>query len=447
MKKIDYLIAGLIIFSGLLIRFQTLRDNFAFSGDEEIAAFASRQILFDHKLTLIGPEASVGRIFVGPAIVYLQALIYWFFKMNPWGIAYFATLFSGLTMSLLYYTAVTVFSKPTAQTALLLYAFLPRIINYDRLAWNLNTLMFTALVVFLSLYKIRSQFSKKTWYFILGAAAGFGFHLHPQAFLFLPTVFLIFCFWQRNLKLKFVGYFFISFLISISPLILFDLRHDFFNLRGILSFFGKNSFPSAGFTFYHLRSITVFLQEVSQTFLIPFYLFTVLLIGFAFLMAKDRLRFLFLCWLSVPVIFFGFYQKRLPAYYFLYTLPVILLYFANVLVKAVRFRWRITFTAFLFLFICLQQNILTAISRENPHGLKYKTEVVQEILAKSSVREKSKILISGNDVDGYRYLFWYLAPKYNKKFEDLEIYYLWMNVRDYNYEIKSSEGGISWQSL
>src|SRR3989344_4140977 len=75
-----------IFLFGFFLRAQeTISGNFLFLLDSGRDMMEVKKIVFDHKLTLIGPYTSLGGVFQGPLFYYLLAIPTALFEGNPWG--------------------------------------------------------------------------------------------------------------------------------------------------------------------------------------------------------------------------------------------------------------------------------------------------------------------------------------------------------------------------
>lgn len=222
-----------VIVLGVLFRMWRLPELFHFTYDEEIIALIGKRIWINQHVPLIGG--------VTPMHVHLAPYFYWvsgFFlllsRLDPlgWGVA--AALLSGLTMCVLYLVGKQFFDKTAGLFAVLIYSssFFQNI--FDRHWWGLA---WNGLISLLTLYSLFQMSQKRYRYtFLLALVLAYGFHTDPSTlilhlFVLFSVVFLKIQIPRKTWVLA-VGLYLLSFL----PLVIFDVRHDFANSRGIFQF-------------------------------------------------------------------------------------------------------------------------------------------------------------------------------------------------------------------
>ncbi len=174
-------------------------------------------------------------------------------------------------------------------------------------------------------------------------------------FLFLYPVVFLWLVLHKELRTDISGYLRIiaGCLVGLSPMILFELRHDFSNTRGIIAFLttGKDTgfemfrfFPTVSFVYERLFARLLFrlpdelqLAQLPQQVRIGWESIGVLAsIGMALYMlvvfwktpdcGKKRSFGLMLLWVTITTGFFGLYRKNIYDYYFgiLFAFPFVL---------------------------------------------------------------------------------------------------------------------------
>jgi len=111
--KGNYLLL-LILFLAALLRFYHLADYLQFLGDQGRDVLVVKQMIVDHKWTLLGPNASVGGFFTGPIYYYFMVPFLWLFNLDPVGPAVMAGFFGLGTIVLLYLFCRDLFGQKTA---------------------------------------------------------------------------------------------------------------------------------------------------------------------------------------------------------------------------------------------------------------------------------------------------------------------------------------------
>lgn len=175
--QLEFFILFLILFTASFFRFYKIPEFFYFISDSGRDAQAAFKIIVDHKLTLVGPRASVAGFFLGPFYFYLISLPFWLFKLDPIGLAYFSSFLGVLTVFLIYLLGKQLFDSRVSLIAAFLYAVSPIIVNYSRMAWNpspvpIFTILFLLCLVFFQKTK------KSLWLWSMWAVFGLGVQLH-----------------------------------------------------------------------------------------------------------------------------------------------------------------------------------------------------------------------------------------------------------------------------
>lgn len=144
------LIAILII--GAYLRLYRISEYLTFLGDEGRDVLIVKRMIVDGKWTLLGPTASVGGFYMGPAYYYFMAPFLWLFRLDPVGPAIMVALVGVLTIGLVYVLGCQIYNRYAGIVAASLYAVSPVIISYSRSSWNPNIVpFFASLLILLSL--------------------------------------------------------------------------------------------------------------------------------------------------------------------------------------------------------------------------------------------------------------------------------------------------------
>lgn len=240
--RIEIIIVCLILLAASFLRFYRLPEYMTFLGDEGRDALVIKAMLVEHNLPFIGPPTSVGNIYLGPLYYYMMAVPMAVFWLNPVAAAGMVATIGVATVFLIYYLARQWFGILPAVLSALLYAISPVIILHSRSSWNPNPAPFFALLMVLGFYKSR-QSKDYRWLVLSGAALAAAIQMHYLALILIP-IFATLWLFERIKKRGELKHFLlgtvmakIAFLTLILPLILFDLKHDFLNLRAIFSLF------------------------------------------------------------------------------------------------------------------------------------------------------------------------------------------------------------------
>lgn len=255
-KIIIILLIGCFFF----LRLYKIEQRINFSMDQGLFLLRSWDIYQNKEITLIGPTTSIivhGRqFFQGPLIYYSLILLMLISNWNIIAAACFLVFFNFLALVVLYIAAEKIFNKKIAVITAIFYIFLPVTINFSNFLWNPNFLLIlTPFFIFLG---AKSLIYKKWWnYLIWGILGGICFQFHFQFALILLFTFLFLIFKKQNIKN--IGWFISGALVGYSPLLIFDLRNNFYNIKTILEWLKFGGDEKFGFQIYYFLSFVPFI--------------------------------------------------------------------------------------------------------------------------------------------------------------------------------------------
>lgn len=218
----------LIFLAANIVRFLYFPDNVYFSFDQARDSFTSLGIL-KGDLKIVGPPSFLNdKIFPGPLIFYLYALIY-FFDKSPEVASAFFRIWNSLGIFLVFFIGSILFNRRTGIIAAIFFAF-----SYEQSQYSLflshQPLAVISILLFylgLSLY----LFQKKPWgllFTTLGLGLSMQFH---YGYIFLAAVLityaLIFRERIKSLQIKWIFISLLVFITTISTFILAELKYHF----------------------------------------------------------------------------------------------------------------------------------------------------------------------------------------------------------------------------
>lgn len=352
-KIILLLIAILLV--GAFLRLYKISDYMTFLGDEGRDVLIVKQMIVDHKFTLLGPTASVGGFFLGPIYYYFMLPFLWLWQLDPTGPAVMVALFGTATIYLVYLLGKEFFSEKTGLIAAGLYAASPLVIAYSRSSWNPNPMPFFSAMTLFCLYKGLMKKSKSLL-FSSGVFLGITMQLHYLA-VFLVVIMITYVALANakllNFKLKIKNYFLLlsGFLLGLSPFLAFEIRHGFPNTQTILKFI-FNDGKDTGFTgrgainilsdlffrlFWRLLTHYPSFGEMNlwqdPTISKWIYGIVILAVLSLVLFIWQRKNLLLFLWLFLGIGLFIFYKKPIYDYYLSFLFPLPFLLVANFISK------------------------------------------------------------------------------------------------------------------
>lgn len=328
---------GILLFILVIAAFSRLYkiDQYmTFLGDEGRDVIIVRRLLVEGHPPLIGPGTSVGQMYLGPLYYYMMAPALWLAGFSPIGPAVQIAILGVITVGFVWFVAREWFGKTAAFVSALLYAISPTVITFSRSSWNPNIMPFFALLCIFGIWRVWKK-RQYNWLLILGISFAFVMQSHYLGALLFPTIFI---FWllskvPKRITLISAG----IFAVLMSPLLIFDLRHNFQNFKAFEALF-KIREGVANFSLYQ-----VFTQIVPRFDLLNTTLLgaknnlvglsvsaVVVFILLFFYIARSRRKtvaklsaayVLLICWVGFGVLGFAFYKLPIYDHYFGFLFP------------------------------------------------------------------------------------------------------------------------------
>lgn len=244
-KQALLLIVMVVFLVGSFLRLYRLPDTLQFLGDQGRDALRVARVFKQGDLLFIGPVTSIGNMYLGPLYYYFMVPWLWLTYPSPLGPAYAVAVISSLGIFLIYRWGSEMLGKKAALIATICFAFSSVVIVYSRFSWNPNLAPVFGLLLMWALYKAWTA-SLKYW---LLAALAFSvlIQLHYLAMLSILPMAIVFLLQLRELRVqkKRLKQFVVTTLASLaivgvflSPLVLFDLKHQFTNLKAFQQLMG-----------------------------------------------------------------------------------------------------------------------------------------------------------------------------------------------------------------
>ncbi|MEI6327124.1 MAG: glycosyltransferase family 39 protein [Candidatus Roizmanbacteria bacterium] len=237
---------ALIVFA-FFLRVYRIPEYLTFLSDQGRDAIILKRIVTLEKWVFVGPTTSIGNVFTGPFFYYLVAPFMLLWRLDPAGPAYGIAIINTIGLILSFVFVYKNFSKTTSVIFLVLAGFSANQILQSRFSWNPNpvsTFSFLALACWY--YSMKE--GKMRWFVITGVIVGLCLQLHYMTVLLLLPMgieVLITSFHLLRSKAhphygSLIHYFrkisvaIISGVFTFIPLILFDVKNHFINLKTLL---------------------------------------------------------------------------------------------------------------------------------------------------------------------------------------------------------------------
>ncbi len=245
------LLAGLLLVASFL-RLWNVPNTLMFQGDQGRDSIIVSRIFTHGDLVFIGPVTSVGNMYLGPLYYYFMLPFLRLTYPSPLGPAYAVAILGILMVFFIYRWGKTMVGTRAALFATLLATFSVSAVTYSRFSWNPNPAPFVGLTMMFATYKAWK--SNPKWWILVAICFSILIQLHYIALLSLGGAGIIWLLqlkdiWmeQRQKKATFqfkdlliptvIGA--VIFVASLSPLILFDYKHDWLNAKAFETLFTK----------------------------------------------------------------------------------------------------------------------------------------------------------------------------------------------------------------
>ena len=431
-NKFEFALLIVILLSGIFLRFWQIQGHATFLGDEGRDALIVKRMIVDHKFTLLGPTASFGNLYLGPIYYYFMVIPLWLTGLDPVGPAMMVATFGVLAIFLVWKMARDFFGKVAAIVAASLYAVSPVIITHTRSSWNPNPMPFFSLLAIYGLFRtIRDRNGK--WLVLVGASLGVALQLHYIAFVLLAISFLIFLLLRVKLAWKWYLLGIGSFLFALSPQILFELRHNFVNLRAMIDFFlGRGEFRGGtGIGLDRLAPFPLYqrlFQRLISTDIKLLGLVLGLISGLTGVYTllrqkafkKENLGLtILLLWIFLGILLVPFYQGTIHDHYlgFLFPTPFLLLGFTISWLWSKKWLKILAAVAVIFL-LALNLSKTNVFSGVGPNSQIERTKLVAKTIADDVEGEKFNLALVSPTGDFMALNYRYFLELFGKKPED-----------------------------
>jgi len=344
----------IILIIAAFFRLYRISDYMEFLGDQGRDVVIIKDFLKNGNLFFIGPQTSIGNMYLGPYYYYLISPALLIANYNPVGPAVFIALLSILTAYLIYYYSKVWFGIAVGLIASFLYAVSPTVIKYSNFSWNPNIMPIFALLFIYFLYK---TFELKKYHFLIYSVLAFIMCLNSHYLalaLIIPGViyFLYQSFWLIRVRspdrfhlFKYSLIALALFLISLTPQILFDIKHQGQNIQAITNFFTKRE-TTVNIKFYKsIPNLWPLFNQVNTSLLaakdsaIGLFISILFLLGLVFTywqffrLKHPRLSILTLSiiWYFSGLLSLGLYKQHIYDHYFGFLFPVVFILFGLVI--------------------------------------------------------------------------------------------------------------------
>lgn len=422
-----------ILAASILLRFYRINSLITIGGDQSYDFTQIEQIISGN-LTLLGPKIgpynNVSTLYVGPLYYYLLAPFAFLAKLDPIGAASAYVLTRVLTTLLVYLIAIKLFSKKSAIISAVISAVSPYWLSSlgpPSQPYFMITFFLTA--VFILIY----WGSKRVPLFAAAVLLGFCFQLHYLAALVLIA--LVVSQTAANFRERFqkTVTIFSGFTVGISPMIIFELKHQFFLtyqfLKLIQSGLIKDDFIN-GLGEKFLKILNSILENTIPLNILPILISSIIVIAALIVVnnaakssPKSIVHFLILTFI-LNVFFVIIYPFEVQPHYLMFSLGISFVFIGNLIESSKRINKNLPLIiVFLVIIFLLPKNDLF---RSNgytmPEDLNLKEiRKISQLIA-SNVGKSSFNVASTLDGDSRAGPYRYMTAVYGKEAQSPENY-------------------------
>ena len=436
LKPIHWLLISILTI-GSFLRLYNLPGSMMFLGDQGRDAIIVKRIFTDLDPVFIGPVTSVGNMYLGPLYYYFMLPWLRLTYPSPVGPAYAVAVLGIITIFLMYYFGKRLVGKKAAIIGATFFSLSSTVVNNTRFSWNPNPAPFASLCM---IYFTYMAWKKNPRYWIL-VALFFSvlIQLHYLTLLSAAGAGVIWLFniydvRKHKVKLKKLlistSIAFFLFVGTLTPIILFDLKHDNLNAKGFSQMItGEDNFTqneqvpiiekattivkeTHGRGMHILFEISIGKERQLNTWLLIFTL--IILSALTINHKKIKLRdnkfhgeTVVLVYLLTGIIGTSFYGHTVFDHYISYLFPVTFLTFGIVIaaISSKSFLAKILSAIFFFYFIFFNFNKYSLATQN--WSVDDVRRTAEAIIEKVKLGEKYNIvLLSGTgDIDGQSYRY------------------------------------------
>lgn len=269
-KKTDIFLLLFFITLFIVIRSIYYLNSFNFVFDQVTSSTAVLDMWRNKSFTLIGPPLSFSiegrQIFFGGISYYIQLIFLLLGRFDPFWSTYIFMLFSAFMCIPLYIGIKRLINQNAAIIGVLLYCLLPFSIESTTTFWN-PYFQYALLPLFIFNLSLLKKHQSMLTFFILSILNGILFQLH-YLHIFTVIGLFIYFFVIKKLSLYHLFLYVFGFLIGISNLVFFEVRHSFYNTETILFYLSRSSqLGHHWFSLYYIQTELFFVVVIFLFFI------------------------------------------------------------------------------------------------------------------------------------------------------------------------------------
>lgn len=441
-KTVQIVLLILILGISLLSRsIEVLNKNYIFGFDQGRDYLAVKNIVIDHKFTLIGSEVGAGAaglsgIFQGPLHYYFLSIPFVLTKGDPYGGLVLMFVLSMVSVAFSYILGKRIFGAIGGLVMALLMSLSPMFVAQARFVWNSNPSTLFILLAFYFMYL--GLLEKKTKYIFLSAFFS-GFIYNFQFAVSIPLCIALITYYVFIVKLRGIKKYavlLLGFVFAFLPMFLFEARHNFMGIKGFIMYIfspkeaGASLLPTQKIISDHFNSFfNAFIDVFPKDIISPFILLLIVLIPSIYFLYKEKdiriKKFVSFLFLLFPIYFlaFFFFRNAIWVYYLIALNITHMLLFSYSVASAFRKNnqiLKIFYVAFLLFILIRTLPMLVRVFNYDVRDyggtakIKGKVDVI-DFIYKDAKGEKFSLFIFSPPIYTYPYdyiLWWHARSKY-----------------------------------
>lgn len=410
--------------------------NYFFDPEQGVEYLVTKSIVIDHKVVLTAWQGGFGTFSKGPGFNYLLTIPFVLMDGNPFGGRLFMLIISILTVSLAFIFANRMFSLRTASLIGFLLAISPNLKDY---AGGISPpFVIPLLTVFFIYFLFKVFHGNKKFIPLMAFIVGLMTHFEMAAAGILSGLLILtafYCLIKKTVPYRYYLLSIGSFALAIFPLIIFDLTHNFYNVKGVLQMLDVSKNQTSNHLSSSLGALVSnridvfgwnFISTFSPNLIIWAFVLTILLLGM-FLLAKDRItprvEKMFVFYLTIIPIFSFFSLMIYPGaainqWWFIY-LNVIYCFLLGIVLNYLwgknRFRFLIIFILFILSLAFFNRTLFLYRTQYiySPGTYIKEDQAIKYIFSKSKTEPFGIVVLSARPPkENYDYLIWWDGKKY-----------------------------------
>lgn len=439
MKVINFLrknwLLLLIILIGAFFRLYKSAEFFNYNHDQDLAGWIIKDILINKHIRLAGQMTSTMGVLIGPLFYYLLVPFYAAFNLDPIGGVYLVAFLGVFAIWSCYFVFSEIFDKKVGIISSIIYAVSPYIVFNDREVVPTMPIMLWSIWFLYATYLL-SVGKHKNGLIISAVLISVVWHINLGLLILSPLLLFAVFISKKKLNLRLIALPLILFFVLSTPLIIFEARHGFSEIKSVLLSVSQDqgdilkgwSKVSKIFNIVAKNVSGIIWGEPSKIPIsLAFWLVSALSIVLVFKKKiKSETFFLMFIWFLITTAFFSIYSKPVSEYY-LNSLTILWVCIISVALSELIKIKNTRYFGVLLLLVFVSYSLYRFLNfADNKQGYIQRKQVVKYIKNDSELHGYPCVAVSyitkpGYNL-GYRYFFWLEGLKTKAPSEKIPVY-------------------------